>query len=77
VEAFFTLGIALGLMAILFFGLVLIFFLMLAGTVFALVVASVPPRPRALPRWRTAGMIRAVPLQTRRSEWQQREEVAA
>ena len=75
-EAFLTLGIALGLMAILFFGLVLIFFLMLVGTVFSLVVASVPPRPRAAPKWRAAGMIRPVPLPARRSEWE-REEVAA
>jgi hypothetical protein len=76
VEAFLTLGIALGLMAILFFGLVLIFFLMLVGTVFSMVIASVPPRPRAAPRWRVAGMLRPVPLQPRRSEWE-REEIAA
>ena len=75
-EAFLTLGIAIGLMALLVFGLVVIVFLMLVGTVFSLVVASASQRPRATPSWRTAGMIRAVPLAQRRREWE-REEAAA
>jgi hypothetical protein len=76
-EAFLTLGIALGLMALLVFGLVVIVFLMLVGTVFALVVASVPPRPRTRPTWRMAGMIRAVPLPQRPGRDWEREEAAA
>jgi hypothetical protein len=76
-EAFLTLGIALGLMAVLVFGLVVIVFLMLVGTVFSLMIASVPQRPRATPTWRMAGMIRAVPIPRRQPREWEREEAAA
>jgi hypothetical protein len=76
-DAFLTLGIALGLMSLLVFGLVVSVFLMLVGTVFSLVIASVPQRPRAAPTWRMAGMIRGVPLPQRRTSDWDREEAAA
>jgi hypothetical protein len=70
-DAFLTLGIAIGLMAVLVFGLVLIVFLMLVGTVFSLVVASVPDRARATPVWQMPRMIRAAPLpQRQRADWE-------
>ena len=74
-EAFLTLGIALGLMALLVFGLVVIVFLMLVGTVFSLMIASFPERPR--PSWQMPRLVRAAPLpRRRRSDWD-REEAAA
>jgi hypothetical protein len=76
-DAVLTLGIALGLMAVLVFGFVLIVFLMLVGTVFSLVMASVPARARATPVWQTPRMIRAAPLPPRRRVDWGREEIAA
>ena len=75
-EALVALGITLGLMAMLMFGLVLVVFLMLVGTVFSMVVAS-SVRARATPTWQAPRLVRAVPVPRRRlGDWQSDEAAA-
>jgi uncharacterized membrane protein len=75
-EAFVALGITLGLMAMLMFGLILVVFLMLVATVFSMVMASAV-RVRATPTWQAPRVVRAVPMPRRRlGDWN-RDEAAA